>query len=304
MRLLFLQFIATAISLSCHFTALQAADPTRHEWTIDGVPREALVAVPADAKSAPCPVVFAFHGHGGTMQQAARSFRYHTVWPEAIVVYMQGLKTPGQLTDPEGKKPGWQHGAGAEGDRDLKFFDGVLASLRKDYKVDDNRIYSTGHSNGGGFTYLLWATRGDTFAAMAPSGSVAAKQLASMKPKPVLHVAGDNDPLVKYAWQQQMITALKKLNGCTSEKKWEESCTMFESPSGTPVVTYITSGGHKFPADAPPLIVKFFKAYPKKPAATESRPAAESRPATDSTPDADSKAATDSKAAAPSPPAT
>ena len=81
---------------------------------------------------------------------------------------MQGLPTPGQLTDPEGKRNGWQKTVGDQKDRDLKFFDAVLTKLKADYKVDESRIYSMGHSNGGGFTYLLWAARGDQFAAFAP----------------------------------------------------------------------------------------------------------------------------------------
>jgi hypothetical protein len=89
---------------------------------VDGVDREALVYAPAAAAVTNAPVVFVFHGHGGSAQQAARSFAMSREWPEAISVYMQGLNTPGRLTDPEGKKPGWQHGAGAQGDRDLKFF--------------------------------------------------------------------------------------------------------------------------------------------------------------------------------------
>ena len=68
------------------------------------------------------------------MNNAARSFRYHELWPEAIVVYMQGLKTPGQLTDPKGLRAGWQKEKGDQDDRDLKFFDAVLQSLKKDYK--------------------------------------------------------------------------------------------------------------------------------------------------------------------------
>src|SRR6478672_3764464 len=51
------------------------------------------------------PLVFDFHGHGGKDRHAARSHRLHEAWPEAVVVYMQGLNTPGKLTDPEGKKP-------------------------------------------------------------------------------------------------------------------------------------------------------------------------------------------------------
>lgn len=128
-------------------------------WTVGELTREALVYLPSKKSDDAAPVVFGFHGHGGSSQNAARSFGFEKLWPEAIVVYMQGIPTPGRLTDPEGKRNGWQSDAGDQGDRDLKFFDAVLATLREKYKVDDRRIYSSGHSNGGGFTYLLWAKR-------------------------------------------------------------------------------------------------------------------------------------------------
>jgi polyhydroxybutyrate depolymerase len=197
------------------------------------------------------------------MNNAARSFRYHELWPEAIVVYMQGLKTPGQLTDPEGLRAGWQKEKGDQNDRDLKFFDAVLLSLKKDYRIDERRIYSTGHSNGGGFTYLLWAQRGEIFAAVAPSGSAALKTRTLLKPKPVFHVAGENDPLVKYQWQKLMIDTLTELNQCEEGKPWDGKAMLFPSKSGNPVVTLITDQGHKFPSAAPPLIVKFFKEQAK-----------------------------------------
>ena len=241
-----------------------AADAlTRREWKVDGVVREALVYVPPKAKTNAAPVVFAFHGHGGNMNQAARSFAYHTQWPEALVVYMQGLNTPGQLTDPEGKRPGWQSDLGKQGDRDLKLFDAVLAKLKQDYRVDAHRIYSTGHSNGGGFTYLLWATRGDQFAAFAPSAAAAPTLLAQLKPKPVLHVAGENDPLVKYLWQQQTMTKLRELNQCADGQPGEQYVTTYPSKLGTPVVTVIHPGTHQFLASAPRTIVTFFKAHAK-----------------------------------------
>ena len=169
----------------------------RQQWTVDGVVREAQVYVSPEARTNATPVVFAFHGHGGSMQNAARTFSIHTRWPEALVIYMQGLDTPGRLTDPEGKRPGWQPAVGDQGDRDLKFFDAVLKSLRQEYKVDTRRIYATGHSNGGGFTYLLWAERADVFAAVAPSAAAAPRVLDQLKPKPVLHVVGEKDALVK-----------------------------------------------------------------------------------------------------------
>jgi polyhydroxybutyrate depolymerase len=232
-------------------------------YTVDGVARAALIYAPSSAKSSPTPVVFVFHGHGGNARQAARSFRMYLEWPEAISVYMQGLPTKGQLTDPEGKKNGWQGREGLEGNRDLKFFDTVLAKLKTDYKVDTKRIYSTGHSNGGGFTYMLWAERGDVFAAVAPSAAAAPFSMPKLKPKPAMHLAGETDPLVKYEWQVKTMETVRKLNGCDSQgKAWNEVGTVYPSPTGTPFVSLIHPGGHQFLQEAPPLIVKFFKEHP------------------------------------------
>jgi polyhydroxybutyrate depolymerase len=250
------------------FSALVAASadtaiPTPRQWKVDGVERTGLVYVPETATTAKTPLLFAFHGHGGTARNAATRWEYHRLWPEAIVVYLQGLPTPGALTDPQGNLPGWQSKAGAEGDRDLKFFDVVLASLKKQYKVDDKRIYVTGHSNGGGFTYLLWAERGDTFAAVAPAAAFT-RDVAALKPKPAMHIAGENDQLVRFPIQQRMMESVRKIDGCEAEgKAWAKSGdlvgTIYPSKTGTPFVSVIYPGPHMLPSGVPALVVKFFK---------------------------------------------
>ena len=209
-------FVIACLAVSS--LSVAADSPLKKEWTVDGVPREALVFAASQPTDGGSPVVFAFHGHGGTMRHAAATFAYQKHWPEAVVVYMQGLNTPGQLTDPEGKKPGWQRLVGDQNDRDLKFFDAVLATLKQDFKIDERRIYSTGHSNGGGFTYLLWSARPNVFAAVAPSAAVAARQLKDLKPLPVMHVAGEQDELVKFSWQQLMMTRLQTMNECGRDR--------------------------------------------------------------------------------------
>src|SRR3954469_21316070 len=171
------------------FLLLPAAEPAPRTWDVDGVKREALVYTPAKKTEGKLPLVFDFHGHGGTARHAAWTHRFQEDWPEAVVVYMQGLNTPGKLTDPEGKKSGWQSGPADQQDRDLHFFDAVLASMKKDYSIDENRIYATGHSNGGAFTYLLWAKRGETFAAFAPVAAAAGLYFVEAKAKPVFHAA-------------------------------------------------------------------------------------------------------------------
>lgn len=260
---------ALAVGLFASITAIAAEPLKKKEWKVGDATREALVSAPARAEKEARPLVFVFHGHGGTMKAAANKMGVHEHWAEAICVYPQGLNTPGKLTDPDGKKTGWQHGPKEQDDRDLKFFDTLLKSLRADYKVDDKRIYVTGHSNGGRFTQLLWAERGDVFAAVAPSGTTAAALAKSLKPKPCLHIAGEKDELVKFEWQKATIDAVRKLNGCESEgKPWQKDAdptgTLYESKSGTPLVTYIYPGGHTYPTDGAKRVAAFFKEHAKK----------------------------------------
>ena len=73
--------------------ALAPSVPERMAWKIDGVTREALVYSPSKKSDNGPPLVFAFHGHGGRMQGAARMFGFHDLWPEAVVVYPQGLRS-------------------------------------------------------------------------------------------------------------------------------------------------------------------------------------------------------------------
>jgi len=258
--------ISACILLS--FRSALAADTLAHRaWTVDGVTREALIYAPPLAQTHATPVIFAFHGHGGNMNQSARGFNFQAHWPEAIVVYPQGLKTPGRLNDPEGKKNGWQHTTGAQADRDLKFFDAMLTSLTQDYHVDKKRIYATGFSNGGGFTFLLWLTRGDQFAALAPGGAAAATNapeaalVEKLLPKPVLLIDGEKDPLIKFEWQKQTIAALCQHNQCGPGQPQGEHGMLYPSKIGAPVMTYIHPGGHQFPREATALVVKFFKEH-------------------------------------------
>lgn len=244
------------------------AEDLQREWTIENVARTALVVVPDKAKSEPSPVVFAFHGHGGGSRSAQRSFGIEKHWPEAIVVYMQGLPTATQR-DPQGERPGWQTQVGQEGDRDLKFFDAALASLKQDYKVDETRIYATGHSNGGGFTYFLWAERHDVFAAVAPSASGAGLRVRTLKPLPAMHIAGENDQIAKFDLQKLTMGGVRKVNEVAEEgKPWHTSGTLvgtvYESAKGTPFVSVIYPGTHKYPDEAPAMTVRFFKEHSRK----------------------------------------
>ena len=92
------RIVLLTLLLSSAGTPLLAAENLRRmEWKVDGVMREALVYAPATAKTTAAPVVFAFHGHGGTMRHAAVSFAYQKHWPEAITVSVPSdARSPGR----------------------------------------------------------------------------------------------------------------------------------------------------------------------------------------------------------------
>ncbi|HSP15858.1 MAG TPA: alpha/beta hydrolase-fold protein [Thermoanaerobaculia bacterium] len=248
------RFLASAF---CLLLSVAASGEVLH-WTIDGVDRQALVYAP-DHPRAKSPVIFVFHGHGGTMQNAALHMRFHQAWPEAIVVYPQGLPTVTPV-DPQGVRPGWQREPGQVGDRDLKFFDAVLDTLHSKYRVDDRRIYATGFSNGGIFSFLLWGERGKTLAAVGICASFLLPSVSITTPRPVIHIAGEADHTAKFENQVESMQAERDIDGCSaSGQPCGSGCTRYESVKHAPVVNIIHSGGHVYPPWATDEIVRFFK---------------------------------------------
>ncbi len=233
-----------------------AANAQRMTWTIDGVQREALVFPPKNAGTGKVPVVFGFHWHGGTMQQDTRVFRFQKVWPEAIVVYMQGLATRASRAGDSG----WQHAMGEFDDRDLKFLDAVLASLREKYPIDDRRIYGSGFSDGAGFTYFLWSARADTFAAFAIVAGRMDPSVRLTVPKPVYYSVGKMDR--GFQEIMQVVDTVRDLNGTSaSGEPCGEDCTLYSSSKGAPVVAYIHPHGHVYPLPISDKFVEFFKRH-------------------------------------------
>jgi polyhydroxybutyrate depolymerase len=230
----------------------QIAQADTMTWRVAGEAREALVYAPSSATTTKAPLLFSFHGRGDDMENF-QYVRLHEAWPEAIVVYFQGLPNG------EGYR-GWQVEKGQENDRDLKLVDTALASLRTRFKVDDARIYATGFSNGASFTYLLWVERPSVFAAYAP---VAGRMRPSLEPKqakPLFHIGGQRDPQVRFADQRQAFETAIRVNGVTDKSApCGNGCTIYGTADRPPVMTWIHQGGHVYPNTTSERIVKFFQ---------------------------------------------
>jgi polyhydroxybutyrate depolymerase len=237
--------------------ALATAEPETMTWTIDGTVRRALVYAPSKGSGGKVPVVFAFHGGGDNVEHFSIA-GFQDAWPEALIVYMQALeRNPGR------GDTGFQNSDPGPGNRDLKFFDTVLADIRQKFSVDDSRIFAAGFSNGARFVYLLWATRSRIFAAFAPVAGTLAATIPLKEPKAFIQIAGRQDHNVEFTQQMESVDVGKALNGATGPgERCGDDCTLYRSSKGAPVITIIHSGGHLYPSFATDAIVTFFRSHP------------------------------------------
>ena len=220
-------------------------------WEVDGETREAIIYAPVASRGGEgAPLVLSFHGYGDNMQNFQHT-NVHVAWPDAIVVYFQGLETRGGF-------PGWQVERGG-GNRDLKLVDLALTSLRERYNVDDDRIYATGFSNGGMFAYLLWAERPRVFAAYAPVAARLRSSVRPEQPRPLFHVAGERDQVVRFSDQEAAIAVAIEVNGVGgTPTRCGEDCTVYGLATPAPVMTWIHDGAHVYPRGTTERIVAFF----------------------------------------------
>jgi len=242
--------IGLAIPLVLYGSGVSAEVMT---WKVEGVTREAIVFAPAASPAGgKNPLVLSFHGRGDDVQNFQHT-DLHVAFPYAIVVYFQGLATRDRLA-------GWQVERGENNDRDLKLVDVALASLRKKYNIDDDRIYATGFSNGAMFTYLLWAERPQVFAAYAPVAGRLRPSVQPKQPRPLFHVAGEHDPQVTFADQQAAMSIAIGVNGVRDKTtRCGDGCTMYGAGTAAPVMTWIHPGGHVYPRDTSQRIASFFR---------------------------------------------
>jgi polyhydroxybutyrate depolymerase len=233
---------------------LQAATTDTIHVNINGADRLAYVCAPSKPSTAGSPVVFMFHGHGGSAQRCMQRFQMEKQWPEALVVYCDGLAT----TTAGGDGQGWQVEA-QESNRDIKFFDALLPKVLTQYHGDPKKVFAWGFSNGGMFMYTLWTLRADKFAGFCASGSCfATDDIHLDNPKPVFITISANDPIVPPNLQEDAFESILKTD--RSEKSgtsYGDAGTYFKGAA--PVVVWRYKGGHEFPFESFPKLIEFFK---------------------------------------------
>ena len=146
------------------------------------------------------PIVFNFHGYGGTATDHMYSADLRSIADTAgfILVYPQGLLLDGS--------PHWNiaenGGDNKSNSDDFGFVTSLINELQLEYNVDTNRIYACGYSNGAGFSFSV-ACHLDQFAAMASiSGLMSDWALVNCdppKPVGVMIIHGTSDDSRPYS---------------------------------------------------------------------------------------------------------
>ena len=225
---------------------------------VNGVDRTEIVCSPSTT-SVPLPVLLVFHGRGGSAREIAEGTRFHEAWPDALVVYLDGLPGIPAPYDREGEYPGWQINPGEANDRDVKFVDAALENLEKQFKIDRHRVFATGHSNGSRFLAVLWTMRAQRFAGFAFSASQAGNLMRTAVPKPVFMGMGVRVELIPFDSQKQSIKYACTLLGMDSAQFEHEGVSKNKNKDGVELMTFIHPVWHRWPAEQTRMIVDFFK---------------------------------------------
>ena len=207
---------------------------------VDGAPRLFVVRKSAsiDAMVAR-PVVLVFHpfGMGAQYMESRVSTR---LWPDAIMVYPEGASRPGA-----GYQPSWQTRGGELGDRDLHFFDAMLAWLTEHHCIDPTRVFAFGYSNGAGFAGLLACERAAAIAGLALASGRLTCTPGQAKPVAVTH--GLKDSTVPYEEGVRLASVWSKMNGCKAPpKSGAAGCVQTTGCEAAPVLMCTSRGGHEY----------------------------------------------------------
>ena len=175
------------------------------EINVDGLERTYVIYIPKgyNAKK-PSPVVIVLHGGGGTgrgtmdmtkMPAKADEAGFLAVFPDGTAPFHSQPAKFG--TNPQTWNDG--SGRGNSGKRnvdDVAFINAMIDDIVTTFKVDQQRIFATGLSNGASMTFRLGVELSQRIAAIAPvAGHFWMENSQPNRPVPMLYITGTDDPL-------------------------------------------------------------------------------------------------------------
>lgn len=240
--------------------------------SVDGKEREYILDVPGGSASEPLPVVFSFHGIGGspgTLREAtglgeeAHERGFIGIHPAGLQVWLRGRVGPG-----------WE--IQGEDNRDVRLVEEIIDQVDSLYCVDRDRVFASGFSNGAHLAHVLACRIPGRIAAIGAVGGGLREMQEGCGPShavPAVIVHGDADSIVGVEEGREAHAFWVERNGCKEEEE-EGLCTHHTGCESGKGVLYceLPSFGHAWPmremgdpVDATELVLDFFLGSGKPP---------------------------------------
>ena len=121
-----------------------------------------------------------------------------------------------------------------QGDKDTKWMTEIIAQMEKDYKINTKRVYLSGFSMGGMFTYHSMSKIADKIAAFAPtSGTNVFGASKAQRPVPIIHPHGTNDDVLPYNNVEGFIKNYRDQFHCPSQAEEQKNYPNAENSGAT-----------------------------------------------------------------------
>jgi polyhydroxybutyrate depolymerase len=154
---------------------------------VDGLVRHYRLVIPNRLPQERVPVVFAFPGVGDSPESMAAYSGWDRLAAEKgfILVYPAARNHMWATVNIDPQK--------LDRNPDLRFFDQLLSHLGERFRLDPDRIYLIGMSNGACFVQLVGCARANVAAVVAHSGSRPVELTSAIRPFPILLMVGADD---------------------------------------------------------------------------------------------------------------
>lgn len=171
--------------------------------TVDGKTRNYLEYIPANLGTNR-PLLISCHGMNQDAAYQKSMLKIESVADTAKFV----------TVFPNGINKAWD----ISGDQDINFVKALIDRMVSDYGIDRNRVYLSGFSMGGMFTYHAMTKIADKIAAFAPISGypIYGMSFTSSRAVPIIHTHGTGDDVCVFSKVQGILDGWIKRNNCSA----------------------------------------------------------------------------------------
>lgn len=171
------------------------------DFKVGTTTRQMLVYAPSGIEPN-CPLLISMHGMNQDINYQKNQAKWELVAKENnfVVVYPAGIGNSWDIS----------------GNRDIDFVLAIIDEMYKRYGIDKDRVYLSGFSMGGMFTYHAATKIADKIAAFAPVSGylMQGPNTNSSRPIPIIHTHGISDDVVAFSGVQRCMDAWIARNKC------------------------------------------------------------------------------------------